>query len=59
MSLDGVKIDLDKIEKIETWPTKHTGTKNKIYWIAEYYGRFIKKISQIAMPLTEIMPTPV
>ena len=59
ISKDGIETDPEKIEKVVSWPTPTTPEEvRRFIGFAGYYRRFIQNFSQIARPLTDIMPTP-
>jgi hypothetical protein len=51
----GVQVHQEKIQAIIDWPTPKTLTELKGFWgICYYYIRFVKGISQICAPLTDL-----
>lgn len=52
---DGIKVDLQKIEAVESWPRPKTVTEIRSFLgLAGYYRKFVKDFSKIALPLTEL-----
>lgn len=59
VSSDGIETDPDKIDKIVNWPTpKSAEDIRQFLGFCGYYRRFCKNFSQIARPLSELMPKP-
>ena len=59
VSSEGIETDPDKIEKIVNWPTPSSPEKVRSFLgFCGYYRRFCKNFSQVAKPLTELMPKP-
>ena len=52
---DGIKMDLAKIEADNNWTQPKTLTKIwSFLGLADYYRRFIKDVSKVAIPLTKL-----
>nr|KAG5687852.1 hypothetical protein BaRGS_022394 [Batillaria attramentaria] len=59
ISSAGVEADPDKCEKVKDWPTpKSPEDVRRFLGFCGYYRRFVKGFSQIARPLTALMPAP-
>nr|KAG5690731.1 hypothetical protein BaRGS_022422 [Batillaria attramentaria] len=59
ISSAGVEADPDKCEKVRDWPTpKSPEDVRRFLGFCGYYRRFVKGFSQIARPLTALMPAP-
>jgi hypothetical protein len=59
VSAAGVEIYPDKTEKVTTWPTPTSPEDvRRFLGFVGYYRRFIKNLSQISRPLTDLMPIP-
>ena len=59
VSKDGVETDPEKIDKVMSWPTPTTPEEvRRFIGFAGYYRKFIMNFSQIARPLTDLMPAP-
>lgn len=55
----GVETDPEKVDKVSNWPTPKTPEDvRKFIGFVGYYRRFIDNFSQIAKPLTSLMPSP-
>lgn len=60
VSEKGVETDPEKVEKVLTWPTPQSPEEvRRFIGFVGYYRRFVKNFSQVAKPLTSIMPSPV
>ncbi len=58
MSEEGISTDPKKIDKIVNWPTPKTPEEVlKFVGFAGYYRKFVRSSSQVAKPLTDLMPT--
>ena len=58
VSEEGVETDPEKVEKVMNWPTpKSPEEVRRFIGFVGYYRKFIRNFSQIAKPLTSIMPT--
>ena len=59
VSKQGIETDPDKTERIKNWPTPKTPEEvRQFLGFCGYYRRFIRNFSQIAKPLTILMPIP-
>jgi hypothetical protein len=55
ISVEGIIVDLEKIEAIRGWPMPRSVTKvSSFMGFASYYQRFIKVLSKIASPITSL-----
>ena len=59
VSKQGIETDPEKTERIQNWPTPKTPEEvRQFLGFCGYYRRFIQNFSQIAKPLTILMPIP-
>ena len=59
ISKDGIETDPEKIKKITNWPIpQNVAQVREFAGFAGYYRRFVKKFSQIARPLNELLGGP-
>ena len=59
VSGEGVEPDPEKCDKVKDWPTpKSPEDVRRFLGFCGFYRRFVKGFSQIARPLTQLMPTP-
>lgn len=57
VTADGIETDPEKIEKVKTWPKPENPAELRSFLaFAGYYRKFIKNFSQIARPLSEMLP---
>jgi len=57
VSADGIEADPEKVDKIRHWPTPTSPEEvRKFLGFAGYYRKFVAGFSQIARPLSELMP---
>ena len=55
ISVDGVRVDPEKIRAIVDWPTPTNLTQLKGFLgLCGFYRRFFKRFSQLAAPLTDL-----
>ncbi|WMV41008.1 hypothetical protein MTR67_034393 [Solanum verrucosum] len=55
VSIEGIRVDSQKIEAVQHWPRPTSPTDIKIFWgLAGYYRIFIEGFSSIASPLTKL-----
>ncbi|KAL4352593.1 hypothetical protein GQ457_06G013560 [Hibiscus cannabinus] len=56
ISREGLKVDLEKVEAIQAWPTpKNVKGVRGFLGIAGYYRRFIQGFASIAAPLSDLL----
>ena len=56
MSIEGIKVDISKIEAIVSWKLPQNVTKVRSFLgLAGYYQRFVKGFSVIASTLTKLL----
>ena len=59
VSEHGIETDQEKVEKVLNWTTPQSAEDvRRFIGFVGYYRRFIRNFSQIAKPLTSIMPSP-
>ena len=58
ISADGVRLDLDKVEKVKEWPRPTTVQEVRAFLgLANYFRKFMQGYSQMVSPLTDLMQT--
>ncbi|XP_070013681.1 uncharacterized mitochondrial protein AtMg00860-like [Nicotiana sylvestris] len=54
VSAEGIKVDLRKIEEVQSWPRPTTATEIRSFLgLAGYYHQFVEGFSSIVAPLTD------
>jgi hypothetical protein len=48
-------MDGDKVAAVRAWPTPHSAHRLRGFFVASYYGKFIKDFGVIAAPLTRLL----
>ena len=52
---DGIRVDMQKIGAVKTWPRPTTPTEVRSFLgLAGYYRRFVEKFASISVPLTRL-----
>ncbi|KAI2653739.1 Transposon Tf2-9 polyprotein [Labeo rohita] len=55
ISSEGVRMDPDKVKAVVDWPTPESRKAlQRFLWFANFYRRFIRNFSQLALPLTTL-----
>ncbi len=58
VSEKGIEADPGKVEKVVNWPTPQNAEEvRQFVGFAGYYRKFVQDFSQVAKPLTDLMPT--
>ena len=59
VSEEGVEADPEKLDRVKDWPRPQTPEDvRRFIGFCGYYRRFVKSFSQLAKPLTDLMPPP-
>ncbi len=58
LSLDGIRMDPTKVKAVADWPTPDSRRAvQRFLGFANFYRRFIRNFSQVALPLTDLTST--
>jgi hypothetical protein len=56
VSIDGIKVDEEKIRAIQEWPTpKNVSEVRSFHGLATFYQQFVRNFSRIVAPINECM----